>query len=576
MKKILSLFIITLTLFKIETADAAVVSEYALNRYDDHTLSRAEKKCIEEGYKITYADCDNQTAPTDRCPHHDTYYRSCSQEQWCRNNNYTFMKEDCKLPSYPVKLCDNKFEIYRACEKDTAKACKEQGYSSVNDCSLSDQRCEFDSNYGKCCDECLDFPYTINDIPDGYIAEGKTCTTCGGIVKTKVTEAPCEGFKNCQYGPASLYTAHCMQGKKTLYEECKTPEALCREKDYTNSECDETEDTEDCPEFAELKKCHINCYKYAQKIFSNSDLIAEDIVNPELNEEKTEIRSLFGQTSQECINKNIPTVTINLNKSNFEQYRGLFKRNIKNLNFILNFEEELSLEAQGTWENVRIKIIGNPAKCALSGNNIKVINKVSLSGNGNLCADVNVSDMSKFTSSQNIIGNINLGSNAQLGIKGDLIGALRSSAYCEIFIKGKIDYQNKQGNAPEAEGIVFGCNNQVKVMGGISAETANIWIKPYAMIDTPYINIISKGIADSGAASLHVLKYAKITHVLDASEYMLTDNTSDVSGNCDDKYIEHRASELDGGTAIISLNTADSLDGKWSCRELNKQKMRCN
>ncbi len=567
---------ILISLYNASLTNAAVVSEYALNRYDDHTLSRAEKKCIEEGYKITYADCDNQTAPTDRCPHHDTYYRSCSQEQWCRNNNYTFFKDDCKLPSYPQKLCDNKFEIYRACEKDAPKACKDQGFSSANECQLSDQRCEFDSNYGKCCDECIDFPYALNDIPEGYVAEGKTCTTCGGIVKTKVSEASCEGFINCQYGPAYSQTPHCIRGKTILFQECKSPEALCREKDYTNSECSETEDTEDCPEFPDLKKCHTNCYKYAQKIYSNSDLITDDVVNPELNEEKSELRSLFGQIAQECISKKIPVVTLNLNKNNFEQYRGLFKRNIKNIDFILNFEEQLTLEAQGTWENVRIKINGTPAPCAFSGENIKIIGKVSLNGTGNLCSNVEISDMSKFTASQNIIGNITMGSNSQLGIKGDLFGSLRSAAYCEIFIKGKIDYKNKQSNSPEAEGITFGCNNQVKVMGGISAETANIWIKSYAMIDTPYINIISQGLADSGAASLHILKYAKITHVLDSSEYMLTDNTSDVGGNCDDKYIEHRASELEGGTTIMSLNTADSLDGKWSCRELNKQKMRCN
>ena len=84
-------------------AHAAVVPEYAANTYQNHELTRAEQKCLDEGYKITYANCSNQTAPADRCPHHDAYYRSCSQEQWCRNNNYTFLETDCKAPFYPFK-----------------------------------------------------------------------------------------------------------------------------------------------------------------------------------------------------------------------------------------------------------------------------------------------------------------------------------------------------------------------------------------------------------------------------------------------------------------------------------------
>lgn len=69
---------------------AAVAPEYADNSYSNHELTRAEKKCLDEGYKITYANCSNQTAPADQCPHHKSYYRTCSQEQWCRNNNFRF------------------------------------------------------------------------------------------------------------------------------------------------------------------------------------------------------------------------------------------------------------------------------------------------------------------------------------------------------------------------------------------------------------------------------------------------------------------------------------------------------
>lgn len=35
---------------------AAVAPEYADNSYSNHELTRAEKKCLDEGYKITYAN----------------------------------------------------------------------------------------------------------------------------------------------------------------------------------------------------------------------------------------------------------------------------------------------------------------------------------------------------------------------------------------------------------------------------------------------------------------------------------------------------------------------------------------
>ena len=118
----LSKFLLYSFLFWAAPVYAAVAPEYASTTYVEHPLTRSEKRCIDEGYKITYANCSNQTAPADRCPYHDAYYRSCSQEQWCRNNNYTFLADDCKLPTYPTKMCDNKYPMYRACQEDIDKA----------------------------------------------------------------------------------------------------------------------------------------------------------------------------------------------------------------------------------------------------------------------------------------------------------------------------------------------------------------------------------------------------------------------------------------------------------------------
>lgn len=574
--KILGLIIVAASFLYSYGVRASVVGEYATNSYNDHVLSRSEKKCMDEGYQVTYATCTDKTAPADRCPHHDSYYRTCSQEQWCRNNNYTFLPEDCELPSYPLKVCDNDFKIYRACQKDEQKACREKGFVSATECTLSDKRCEFDNNYGKCCDECPDFPYMLKSIPDGYVSNGEVCTTCGGVVKTQVKEASCDGFSACEYGPASKDTGFCKQGKKVLYSSCKTSEALCKEKGFIKNSCEASEDEENCPEFAELKKCNLNCYKYAVAHFTKSDIIQDNVENPELDGEKTELRSLYGQILPECTSSNIPTVVLNINSNTLPIYRTLFNRDIKNINFVVNFEEPLTLEANGKLENVRIKIKGAPAECSFSGKGVKISGKVSISGEGNFCANVNIADMSKFTVTKSIVGNVKMGSNVQLGVKGDVKGFIQSSAYSEILVKGQVYYKNQHNNPVYSEGISFGCNNKVKVDGGIKVETANILIRQYALIDTPSIDMISTGTSDAGTSSIHVYKYAKITSILGDSEYMLTDNISDSSGNCDDKYIEHKASSLDGQGNVLSLNTADSLEGKWQCKSLSKLQMRCN
>ena len=209
---------------------ASVTPEYATNSYTEHELSRSEKKCIEEGYKMTYGNCSNQTAPADRCPYHDSYYRSCSQEQWCRNNNFTFSEKDCKLPSYPVKMCDNKYPMFRACQDNIEKACTDSGFTHQSKCQLTETLCPYSPEYGKCCNDCPDFTHVSTEIPAGYVASGPTCKTCDGIIKTNITEAPCDGYISCQYGPLSKQTPSCRKGKNMLYSACKTAEMTCKER----------------------------------------------------------------------------------------------------------------------------------------------------------------------------------------------------------------------------------------------------------------------------------------------------------------------------------------------------------
>ena len=543
-------------------ATAAVIPEYANNSYTEHTLSRSEKKCIEEGYKITYANCTNQTAPADRCPYHDSYYRSCSQEQWCRNNNYTFLDKDCKLPTYPVKMCDNKYPMYRSCQEDIEKACKEAGFVSKETCQLTDKRCPYNADFGKCCDSCPDFSHELDKIPVGYVAEGETCTTCDGIVKTNITEAACEGFISCPFGPISAHTPSCRKGKTTLYATCKTPEMFCKEKGYLYTTCQKSEDFEICPEAENLKKCTVNCNKLAKELFPEAIIIADDATDPEIDADKVSVRSLFGQISTTCISNKRPEVTLNINAASAVVYKNLFDKNISNVNFTLNFETPETLSINGTLENVRIKITGNAPDCALRGEKLTAVGTVSLMNAANICADIDIREAAKFITTGNITGNVKMEKDSSLGIKGNLIGSLQTKSYAEVLIKGILKYVPEQNAPEEDKQIIFGCGSQAKISGGITAAASEITIKQRSSMDTPYIKITS-----TGAGSLHIQKYTKIQSTYDSTEYPLADN-SDMS--CDDKYLT-KDEQTD-----LTLEPSNLMEDKWQCQTLTRQQLDCN
>lgn len=563
-------------LFLNSLAFASVTPEYATNTYTEHNLSRSEKKCIEEGYKITYANCSNQTAPADRCPYHDAYYRSCSQEQWCRNNNFTNLAQDCKLPTYPIKICDNKYPMYRACQSNIEKACVESGFTHQSKCQLTDVRCPYDTDYGKCCDNCPSFSNTIDNIPEGYIADGPTCTTCEGLVKTNIIEAKCDGFIECKFGPLSEQTPSCLKGTKTLYSACKTVEMTCKEKGYLYNSCSPTEDPEQCPEFNKLNKCHTNCLKVAQELFPNSEIINQDATDPKIDIYKNDLRSLYGRLSSACISNERPEITLNINNENLALYSNLFEKNISNINFILNFETNAVLPANGTFENVRIKITGNAPDCPLKGGEINVKGTFSLIGASNICSNINIADSSKFITTGNVTGNVDVGKDSSLGIKGNLIGSLKSKSYAEIIIKGILKFKDNANNSADHESIVFGCNSRSKILGGIIAETANVVVKQRALIDLPYIKMISTSNnpdLPNTLSSIHLQKYSKLLTVYDNAEYPLIDN-NDIS--CDDKYLVHLGSALDTQNQELSFEPSQLLEDKWQCRTLTRQQTECN
>ncbi len=569
-------YILFTVLFTSLSAQASVLPEYAHNSYTEHDLSRSEKKCIEEGYKITYANCTNQTAPADRCPYHDAYYRSCSQEQWCRNNNYTFLEKDCKLPTYPTKMCDNKYPMYRTCQENIAKSCEDAGYTHKSKCQLTDKICPYNPDYGKCCNSCPSFSHEIDKIPEGYIANGETCTTCEGIVKTNVVESPCDGYMFCQYGPLSPQTPACLKGSKTLYTACKTAEMTCKENGYMFTACQTSEDEEACPDFNNLKKCKINCYKLALEMFPEADIINENATDPQLDISKNILKSLYGQISNACISNYRPEITLNINNENLELYSNIFDRSISNINFVLNFETPAVLSANGSLNNVRIKITGNAPDCPLKGDKISVSGTVSLVDVNNICTNIDIADSSKFITTGNVSGNINLGKESSLGIKGNLLGSLKSKAYAEILIKGIIKYNDPSNNSIDDESIVFGCNSRSKILGGIIADTSNVVVKQRAILDVPYIKMISTSNNPdlyNTLSSIHLHKYTTLVTIYDETEYPLVDN-NDI--NCDDKYITHLGSSIEATNQELSLEPSQRLEDKWQCRSLSRKQMECD
>lgn len=562
-------------------AHAAMVPDYAKNNYQNHELSRSEKKCIDEGYKITYANCSNQTAPADPCPHHEAYYRSCSQEQWCRNNNYTLKKDDCKRPQFATKLCDNNFPLYRGCKENIEQACSEAGFTSKDKCQLSEVKCPYSPNFGKCCGNCEDYPYSIIDIPAGYVQDGTPCKTCSGQTKVKITEADCEGFQICEFGPLSEKTAACQSGEQILFLECQTAQAVCQNKGFEPVSCSETEDTENCPEDAQFVKCHTNCTKLAAATYPEADIITEDVTNPILDLQKTQIRSMVGLSHPDCANSKRPVVTLNLDEQSAHQYINIFDRDIKDIDFVINYINSPSLIFNGTLNNSQVMFQGNIPDCPFIGDNSKFAGKVSIKNAEKLCSNITTATASTFTTSGSVESHVITGESSTFGIQGNFTGALQTGKGSNLFIKGTLTYEDPANNSEDSESIVFGCNSRNKVMEGIIANTSSIVIKSGAKLDTPKITLISTSNSlnlPNYLASVHINKgaylFSSYGNKEDSSIFEIMNN--DGKDGCDDKYYTHLGSSIEEHLKSINLEPSNRKQEAWKCRKLNSSQLKCN
>ena len=558
------------------STNSATLPEYAVNTYQNHELSRAEQKCLDEGYKITYANCTNQTAPSERCPHHDSYYRTCSQEQWCRNNNYTFSESDCKAPFFPFKMCANKFPLYRICQENIEKACLSEGYSPKSKCQLTDKKCPYSADYGICCNDCPDFAYAVDAIPSGYIASGETCTTCNGITKTNVIPAPCEGFMSCEFGPLSNITPSCQQASTTLYSACKTSADVCKDKGYIHTSCQDSEDTVDCPENPNFKLCIINCLKQAQLDQPSADVFDKDTTNPTVDITKTELTSLVGSPIISCQNRPRPELTLHINHQNIAMYENLFDRKIQNINLNLIFEDALKLSFNGHLNNVKIKASGNIPDCALSGNETTISGIVSINGVADTCSNFKITEGSKLLSSGNIKGNIEMLRDSSLGLKGNLYGQLKARSYTEIFIKGKLEHHNNSQASTDTHDLIFGCNSKVKIGEGIVADRISVYLKQWTLLDTPNIKLISVSdnpdVANT-TSTIHMYKYAKIFNAYGDTVYPLAENDGQ---KCDNQYYTHIGSSTDKSKQEFVMEPSNLITDAWQCQPLDYKQQECD
>ena len=168
--------------------------------------------CEEAGYELT--SCPSLSHGENFCPIDSSYFKTCV----CDDN----LKE-CHKPYYGVgPQCDGK---YASCEKDTPRACKEDGYGQSGACpdlQTPNKKCPYDSAYY---DKCV----CRSDLVTCTYPQSGVGEACGG----KYASCQCPGsYKSCECGGAAGATS-CTVNGVTTYSSCKECcEPTCR--DETN------------------------------------------------------------------------------------------------------------------------------------------------------------------------------------------------------------------------------------------------------------------------------------------------------------------------------------------------------
>ena len=174
------------------------------------------------------------------CPE-NSHYLKCDAQKWCEDNGYNTLPEECVVPQYADEQCLNGLNFYKQCKEDLARACSEENPDYVSECQEGwklddDELCSYSPLYGKCCNECEDYPYEEDEIPQGY-QKGESCLACGDITKytAKLKDCAGDGFIQCANG-GKTGTEVCWRGDEKWYKECCAP---CDDYPYLESQIPE-------------------------------------------------------------------------------------------------------------------------------------------------------------------------------------------------------------------------------------------------------------------------------------------------------------------------------------------------
>ena len=179
--------------------------------------------CRSDGYLPNGEIVCSEFSYVEYCPE-DASYLKCNNQKWCGDNGYTVLAEDCTVPEYADEQCPNGLALYKRCKADYKRACEEEDGDYVSECQdgwkLDDEElCSYSPLYGKCCNECLDYPYKADEIPSGY-HQGKSCSSCDGVrYQKELNDCAADGFIRCEKG-GQTGTEVCLSGSEKWYKEC--------------------------------------------------------------------------------------------------------------------------------------------------------------------------------------------------------------------------------------------------------------------------------------------------------------------------------------------------------------------
>ena len=170
--------------------------------------------CEEAGYELT--SCPSLAHGENFCPIDSSYFKICV----CDDN----LKE-CHKPYYGIgPSCDGK---YASCEKDTPRACKEDGYGQSGACpdlQTPNRKCPYDNAYY---DKCV----CRSDLVTCTYPQTGVGEVCGG----KYASCQCpSSYKSCECGGAAGATS-CTVNGQTTYSSCK--DCCGSEYVYDSSNC---------------------------------------------------------------------------------------------------------------------------------------------------------------------------------------------------------------------------------------------------------------------------------------------------------------------------------------------------